>query len=70
MFSPSSSSEQAFTLSFKGLDVALVTATINSIPYTEIDDFTVNRTTGVVTFIGTLASGTNTLKITAYKTND
>jgi hypothetical protein len=55
-------------LSLTGLDATAVTATVGGVAKTEGVDFTVNRTTGVVTFTGAPASGTNNVIITAYKT--
>jgi hypothetical protein len=65
MFSPLGT-ETVFKLSFDGLDLTTVTANNGT---TEGAGFTVNRTTGEVTFSVAPAAGTNTLKITAYKTN-
>lgn len=58
----------AYTLSYTGLDATAVTATDNGVPKTEGVDFTVNRSTGVVTFNSPPSSGTNNLIIQAYKT--
>lgn len=66
MFSPLGT-EKTFTLSFKGLDATTVTCNISGV--TEGNGFTVDRTAGTVTFTTAPAAGTNTLKITAYKTN-
>ena len=55
-----------YTLSFKGLDAATVTCNNGT---TEGTGFTVDRVNGTVTFTTTPTPGTNTLKITASKTN-
>lgn len=60
---------KAYQLSLTGLDATLVTAIVNGVAKVENTDFSVNRTTGVVTF--TTAPGTgvaNNVVITAYKT--
>ena len=51
------------------LDATTVTVTVNGVAKVEGVDFTVNRTTGVVTFSVAPASGTNNVIITAYKTD-
>lgn len=61
-------SATAYTLSLSGLDATLVTATVGGVAKVETTDFTVNRTTGIVTFTVAPASGTNNVVITAYKT--
>jgi hypothetical protein len=61
-------SATAYTLSLSGLDATLVTATVGGVAKAETTDFTVNRTTGVVTFTAPPATGTNNVIITAYKT--
>jgi hypothetical protein len=61
-------SAASYTLSLSGLDATLVTATVGGVAKTETTDFSVNRTTGVVTFSAAPASGTNNVIITAYKT--
>jgi hypothetical protein len=59
----------AYTLSQGGLDATLVTATVNGVAKVETVDFTVNRTTGIVTFTVAPVVGTsNNVIITAYKT--
>lgn len=68
MFSPDGVSS-VFTMSFQGLDASLLTATLNGVAKAETTDFTVDRSTGIVTFITLPPLGTNTLKITAAKTN-
>ncbi len=55
-------------MSLTNLDAAAVIAWINGVQKTEGVDFTVNRTTGIVTFTAAPASGTNTLVIQAEKT--
>jgi len=59
----------AYTLSLTGLDATAVTATVGGVPKAETTDFTVNRTTGVVTFSVAPATGVNNVEITAYKTD-
>lgn len=61
-------SATAYQLTDTVLDSTAVTATIGGVAKTEGVDFTVNRTTGVVTFSVAPASGTNNVIITAYKT--
>jgi len=58
-----------YTLTDTLLDATLVTATVGGVAKVEITDFTVNRTTGVVTFTVAPAIGTNNVIITAYKTD-
>lgn len=50
------------------LDATAVTATVNGVAKVEGTDFTVNRTTGVVTFTAAPSNGTNNVIITAFKT--
>lgn len=57
-----------YTLTDGDLDATAVTCTVDGTVKTEGTDFTVNRTTGVVTFNQAPASGTNNVHITAYKT--
>jgi hypothetical protein len=59
----------AYTLTDSNLDATAVTATVNGVAKVEGTDFTVNRTTGVVTFTVAPTAGTNNVIITAYKTN-
>jgi len=61
-------STTGYTLTDDDLDVTLVTATVNGVTKVETVDFTVNRTSGVVTFSVAPSSGTNNVVITAYKT--
>lgn len=61
-------SATAFQLTDTSLDATAVTATVGGVAKTEGVDFTVNRTTGIVTFTVAPASGTNNVIITAYKT--
>lgn len=61
-------SATAYTLTDLNLDATAVTATVGGVAKVEGVDFTVNRTTGVVTFSVAPASGTNNVIITAYKT--
>lgn len=59
----------AFQLSLTSLDATLVTAVVNGVAKVETTDFTVVRSTGVVTFTIAPAVGTaNNVVITAYKT--
>ena len=58
----------AFPLTDQELDATAVTATVNGIPKVEGVDFTVNRTTGIITFNVAPSVGTNNIKVTAYKT--
>ena len=57
-----------YTLSFTGLSATLVKAWVNGVEKTETTDFTVNRTTGVVTFGTIPPAGTNNVIIQAEKT--
>lgn len=61
-------SSVAYTLTDEDLDVTEVTILVDGVAKVENVDFTVNRTTGVVTFNTAPASGTNNVVITAYKT--
>jgi hypothetical protein len=61
-------SHTGFTLSYTDLDDTEVTASVGGVTKTEDTDFTVNRTTGIVTFTTAPATGTNNVSITAYKT--
>jgi hypothetical protein len=58
----------SFTLTDAMLDATIVTCTVDGVTKTEGIDFTVNRTTGIVTFIVAPGVGTNNVVITAYKT--
>lgn len=51
------------------LDATTVTLTVGGVVLVEGVGFTVNRTTGIVTFSVAPATGTNNVKITAYKTD-
>lgn len=62
-------SATAYQLSQTNLDATTVTATLNGTAKVEGTDFTVNRTTGVVTFTVAPTLGTDNLLITAYKTD-
>lgn len=57
-----------YQLSLDGLDAALLIITVDGVTLAETTDFTVNRTTGVVTFVAAPASGTNNVIIQAEKT--
>jgi hypothetical protein len=59
----------AYQLTDLGLDATTVTCTVGGVAKVEGTNFTVNRTTGVVTFTVASASGQNNVLITAYKTN-
>ena len=50
------------------LDATAVTATVDGVAKTETTNFTVNRTTGAVTFLVAPSNGTNNVIITAFKT--
>lgn len=58
-----------FPLSFSGLSATLVTAILNGVDKTETVDFTVDRTTGIVTWGSAPPVGTDTLTIQAEKSN-
>jgi len=64
----SATTATSYTLSLSGLDATPVTATLNGVNKVETTDFTVNRTTGVVTFLVAPTAGTNNLVIQASKT--
>ena len=64
----SATTATSYTLSLSGLDATLVTVMYNGVAKIETTDFTVNRVTGVVTFLSALVAGTNNLVITASKT--
>lgn len=57
-----------YQLPLTGLDATAVTATVNGVAKVETTDFTVNRSTGTVTFLVAPSNGTNNVVITAYKT--
>ena len=61
-------SSTVYQLPLTVLDATAVTATVNSVAKAETTDFTVNRTTGAITWISAPANGTNNVVITAYKT--
>jgi hypothetical protein len=59
----------AYQLPLTGLDVTAVTATVDGVAKAETTDFTVNRTTGVVTFTSAPPATTpDNVSITGYKT--
>jgi hypothetical protein len=58
----------AYQLALSGLDGLTVVITVNGVTKVENTDFTVNRTTGVITFVSAPASGVDNVIITAYKT--
>ena len=58
----------AYQLAFDELDATTVEVTVGTTTLTEGTDFTVNRTTGIVTFNTAPTSGTNNVEITAFKT--
>jgi hypothetical protein len=57
-----------YQLSLKGLDATTLTAEVNEATMTEGSGFSVNRSTGKVTFNTAPSEGTNNVIITAYKT--
>ena len=57
----------AYTLPYASLDATTMTAVVNGTTMTEGSGFTVDRTTGVVTFSVAPTTGTDNVKITAYK---
>lgn len=67
-FSPTGDTT-VYTLPQTGLDATTVVCTLSGETKTEGVDFTVNRTTGVVAFVVAPIVGTDTLKITAFKTD-
>lgn len=58
----------AYSLPQNGLDATAVTAKVNGVSLTEGTGFTVDRTTGIVTFVSAPAAGQNNVSVTAYKT--
>lgn len=62
-------SSVAYTLTDDDLDATEVVAVVDGVTLVENTDFTVNRTSGVVTFSVAPSSGTNNVVITAYKTD-
>ncbi|NLE06031.1 MAG: DUF2460 domain-containing protein [Crenarchaeota archaeon] len=58
----------AYTMSYTVLDATPLTAVVNGTPMDEGSGFSVNRTTGIVTFNTAPGEGTNNVIITAYKT--
>lgn len=56
-----------YVLPYASLDATLLTAVVNGVAMVETTNFTVNRTTGVVTFLVVPTIGTNNVTITAYK---
>lgn len=67
-FSPNGTAT-VYTLPQSGLDATLLTCTSLGVVKVEGTDFTVDRVTGLVTFTTVPVTGTDTLKITAYKTD-
>lgn len=61
-------SSTSYVLTDNHLDSRAVTAVVDGVTKTEGTDFTVNRTSGVVTFTTAPRSSTNNVIITAYKT--
>lgn len=57
-----------YTLTDAELDATEVLCEVDGTPKEENTDFTVNRTTGVVTFTGAQGEGQNNVVITAFKT--
>lgn len=66
-FSPENGTVKTFPMSLTNLDSAVVKAWILGVEKTENVDFTVNRTTGLITFTNAPGQGTNTLVIQAEK---
>lgn len=62
-------SATVYPLTLGGIDATTVTCTLNGVSKVEGVDFTVNRTTGQVTFSVAPTTGTDNLIITAYKTD-
>jgi hypothetical protein len=61
--------DTAYQLALTGLDVTAATATVDGVAKAETTDFTVNRTTGVVTFtVAPPGTTPDNVVITAYKT--
>jgi hypothetical protein len=58
----------AYTLTDAMLDATTVTCTVGGVTKAETVDFTVDRTTGIVTFTAAPGVGTNNVVLTAYKT--
>lgn len=58
-----------YQLSLTNLDATTVTVTLNGVAKVEGADFTVNRTTGQLTFTVAPTAGTDNLIVTAYKTD-
>jgi hypothetical protein len=58
----------AYTLTDAMLDATTVTCTVGGVSKVETTDFTVDRTTGIVTFTVAPGVGTNNVVLTAYKT--
>jgi hypothetical protein len=58
----------AYTLTDAALDATLVICTVDGVAKAETVDFTVDRTTGIVTFTLAPGVGTNNVVLTAYKT--
>ncbi|MDP4158144.1 MAG: hypothetical protein Q8911_00060 [Bacillota bacterium] len=56
-----------YALPYTSLDATTMVAVVNGVNKAETTDFTVNRTTGVVTFNVAPTTGTNNVIITAYK---
>lgn len=58
----------AYHLPIGGLDATPLTAVVNGVTMNEGAGFTVDRTTGIVTFTAAPSTGTNNVVITAFKT--
>jgi hypothetical protein len=58
----------AYTLTDAMLDATLLTCTVGGVAKVETVDFSVDRTTGIVTFTLAPGVGTNNVVLTAYKT--
>jgi hypothetical protein len=59
--------DKVFQLTFSGIDADTVKAVVDNVDKVEGTDFTVNRTSGRVTFTDAPPAGTNNVIITAFK---
>lgn len=58
-----------FALALKPIDATPVIVTMDNVVQTLTTHYTVNATTGIITFVTAPTVGTNNVEITAYKTN-
>lgn len=58
-----------FALALKPIDATPVIVTVNNVVQTLTTHYTVNATTGIITFVTAPSTGTNNVEITAHKTN-